>query len=78
MPDKLGTPDLEGPVAPRLATIDAELLPAVMHFARQVAHGLGPRGRTAEHLDAAVGTVYRSVDHTFDSEEGQYDSEQRS
>ena len=70
MPDKDGTPDLEGPVAPRLATIDAELLPAVMHFARQVAHGLGPRGRTAEHLDAAVEAACPNlVKHAFDPAE---------
>jgi hypothetical protein len=49
MPDKDGTPDLEGSVAPTLATIDAELLPAVMDFARQVAHRLGPSDWATEH-----------------------------
>jgi len=69
VPDKLGTPDLEGPVAPRLATIDAELLPAVMHFARQVAHGLASTAAT-EHTVAAVEAACPNlVKHAFDPAE---------
>jgi anti-sigma regulatory factor (Ser/Thr protein kinase) len=78
--DKHRTPDLERTVTRVEVTTDAELLPAVVDFVRQVAHRLDLRDRAAEHLDVAVEAVCRNVvEHAFDSDEaGQYDVEQRS
>ena len=76
MPDKDGTPDLDGSVAPTLSTSDAELLPAVMDFARQVAHRLGPRDGATEHTVAAVEAACPNVvTHAFDpAAAGQHDN----
>jgi anti-sigma regulatory factor (Ser/Thr protein kinase)/GNAT superfamily N-acetyltransferase len=66
----------ERSVARVTVTTDAELLPAVVEFARQVTHRLGLRDRAAEHLDLALQTVCRNViEHAFEAEEGRYDVE---
>ncbi len=62
----------------RLAvTTDAELLPTVVDFVRQVAQRLGLKDKAAEKLDRAVETVCRNViEHAFNPDEaGQYDIE---
>jgi anti-sigma regulatory factor (Ser/Thr protein kinase)/GNAT superfamily N-acetyltransferase len=75
--DEHGTQELERPVARVTVTTDPELLPAVVDFVGQVAHGLGLSDRAADHLDRAVEAVCRNViEHAFDpDEEGQYDIE---
>jgi anti-sigma regulatory factor (Ser/Thr protein kinase) len=75
--DDHGTPGLERPVARVTVTTDADLLPAVVDFVRQVARRLGLRDKAAEQLDRAVETVCRNVmEHAFDPDEKeQYDVE---
>jgi anti-sigma regulatory factor (Ser/Thr protein kinase) len=70
-----GTPELERPIARVTVTTDAELLPTVVCFVRQVAHRIGLRNKAAEHLDESVQAVCRNViEHAFGpDEEGQYD-----
>ena len=68
-------PEPERPVARVRVTTDAELLPAVVDFVRQVTHRLGLRNKAAEYLDESVEAVCRNViEHAFaPDEEGQYD-----
>jgi anti-sigma regulatory factor (Ser/Thr protein kinase) len=75
--DEHGTPELERTVARVTVTTDAELLPAVVDFVRQVARRLGLRDKAAENLDQAIETVCRNIiEHAFDPDEaGQYDIE---
>ena len=75
MTDEHGTSKLDKSVAAVTVLADAELLPAVVDFARRVSQKLGLKGKAAEHLDQAVGTVCRNViDHAFEpDEEGRYD-----
>jgi anti-sigma regulatory factor (Ser/Thr protein kinase)/GNAT superfamily N-acetyltransferase len=75
--DKHGTQEPERLVARVTVTTDPELLPAVVDFVGQVAHGLGLKDRAAEHLDRAVEAVCRNViEHAFAAdEEGRYDVE---
>jgi hypothetical protein len=75
--DGLETPKLVRPVARVTVASDAELLPAVVGFVRQVAGRVGMGDKTAEQLDRAVETVCRNViEHAFNpDEEGQYDIE---
>jgi serine/threonine-protein kinase RsbW len=56
-------------------TTDAELLPAVVYFVRQVAHRIGLSNKAAEHLDESVEALCRNViEQAFGpDEEGQYD-----
>jgi anti-sigma regulatory factor (Ser/Thr protein kinase) len=72
-----GEPESERLVAHLTVTTDAELLPAVVDFARRVAHRLGLRDKAAEHLDRTVETVCRNViEHAFQAgEEGRYEVE---
>ena len=49
MTDERGAPEAERAVVRLLVSTDAELLPAVVDFVRQVAHRLGPRGWATEH-----------------------------
>ena len=75
MADERGTPERERPIARVTVTTDAELLPTVVCFVRQVAHRIGLRNKAAEHLDEAVQTLCRNViEQAFGpDEEGQYD-----
>jgi anti-sigma regulatory factor (Ser/Thr protein kinase) len=71
-----GKPELlERPIARVTVTTDAELLPTVVCFVRQVAHRIGLRNKAAEQLDESVEAVCRNViEHAFGpDEEGQYD-----
>ena len=61
MADERGTPERERPIARVTVTTDAELLPAVVYFVRQVAHRIGLRDIAAEHLDESVETLCRNV-----------------
>ena len=75
--DDRGIQEPERSVARVTVTTDAELLPAVVDFVRQVAGRLGLGDRAAVQLDRAVETVCRNViEHAFDpDEEGRYDVE---
>jgi anti-sigma regulatory factor (Ser/Thr protein kinase) len=75
--DERRTPEPGRSVARVTVTTDAELLPAVVDFVRQVAYRLGLGDKAAEQVDRAVETVCRNViEHAFDpDEEGQYDVE---
>jgi anti-sigma regulatory factor (Ser/Thr protein kinase)/GNAT superfamily N-acetyltransferase len=68
-------PAPERSVARVEVTTDAELLPAVVDFVRQVSHRLGLKNKAAKHLDESVEAVCRNViEHAFaPDEEGQYD-----
>ena len=57
MTDEHGTSKLDKSVAAVTVLADAELLPAVVDFARRASQKLGLKGKAAEHLDQAVGTV---------------------
>ena len=74
MADERGTPERERPIARVTMTTDAELLPAVVYFVRQVAHRIGLSNK-AEHLDESVEALCRNViEQAFGpDEEGQYD-----
>ena len=70
MTDEHGTSKLDKSVAAVTVLADAEILPAVVDFARRVSQKLGLKGKAAEHLDQAVGTVCRNViDHAFEPDE---------
>ncbi len=75
MADARRTPERESPIARVTVRTDAELLPAVVRFVRQVAHRIGLSSKAAEHLDESVKTICRNViEHAFGpDEEGQYD-----
>ncbi len=75
MAGERGTPELERPIARVTVTTDAELLPTVVCFVRQVAHRIGLRDKAAEHLDESIEAVCRNViEYAFEpDEEGQYD-----
>jgi serine/threonine-protein kinase RsbW len=75
--DEHGTPEVERAAVRVAVTTDAELLPAVVDFVRQVVQRLGLRDKAAEKLDQAVETVCRNViEHAFNPDEaGQYDIE---
>jgi len=75
--DERGAPEVERAVVRLAVTTDAELLPAVVDFVRQMAQQLGLKDKAAEKLDQAVETVCRNViEHAFDPDEaGQYDIE---
>src|SRR3712207_5699538 len=77
MTNERETPELERPVARVTMTTDAELLPAVVDFVKEVAQRLGLRDKAAENLDRAVEAVCRNViEHAFDPDEaGQYSIE---
>jgi anti-sigma regulatory factor (Ser/Thr protein kinase) len=75
--DERGTPEAEMAIVRLDVTADAELLPAVVGFARRVTRRLGLTDRAAEELNQAVEAVCRNViEHAFDPDEaGQYDIE---
>jgi anti-sigma regulatory factor (Ser/Thr protein kinase) len=75
--DEHGIPEAERAAVRVAVTTDAELLPAVVDFVRQVVQRLGLRDKAVEKLDQAVETVCRNViEHAFNPDEaGQYDIE---
>src|SRR4028119_2465147 len=75
--DERGISEAERAAVRVAVTTDAELLPAVVDFVRQVVQRLGLRNKAAEKLDQAVETVCRNViEHAFNPDEaGQYDIE---
>src|SRR4028118_1997106 len=75
--DERGAPEVERLVVRLAVTTDAELLPTMVDFVRQIAQQLGLKDKAAEKLDQAVETVCRNViEHAFNSDEaGQYDIE---
>src|SRR4028118_287203 len=75
--DERGAPEVERVVVRLAVTTDAELLPTVVDFVRQIAQQLGLKDKAAEKLDQAVETVCRNViEHAFNPDEaGQYDIE---
>ena len=70
MTDERGAPEVERAVVRLAVTTDAELLPTVVDFVRQIAQQLGLKDKAAEKLDQAVETVCRNViEHAFNPDE---------